>query len=264
MSSGWAFAGCFNGVQVGRIVVGLFVTVLFLSAFAAVSSRAWAGGEAALREVPSSRRSVNAVTAVAPGLIRDLERKGLAYGAPVFIRVFKEERELEVWLKREGGFRLFRTYRVAAVSGWLGPKRREGDLQAPEGFYTVGPSQMNPNSLFHLSFDIGYPNDYDRALNRTGKALMIHGNTTSRGCFAMTDEAMEEIYALADAALRGGQSFFHVHSFPFRMTDQNMERDRDSKWYYFWTNLRIGHDLFEATKRPPQVSVRDGEYVFSQ
>lgn len=215
------------------------------------------------REVPSSPRSLRAIASVAPSLTRDLEAMGLEYGSPIFMRAFKEERELEIWVENDGVFHLFRVYPVAGLSGWLGPKRYRGDLQAPEGFYRVTPSQMNPDSRFHLAFDLGYPNEYDRARHRTGSSLMIHGRETSMGCFAMTDEAMEEIYALADAALRNGQEAFYVHSFPFRMTDENMEFFREYRWYYFWATLRTGHDLFEKTGRPPEVSVEDGEYVFS-
>jgi murein L,D-transpeptidase YafK len=213
-------------------------------------------------DVPASRRSLDVTASVAPLLKLELEAQGLSLGSALFIRAFKEERELEVWLEGDGAFHLFRTYPIAAVSGWLGPKRWEGDLQAPEGFYRVTPSQMNPNSSFHLSFDIGYPNEYDKLNDCTGGALMVHGKKTSRGCFAMTDEKIEEIYVLADAALRNGQPFFQVHSFPFRMTDENMERNRDSKWFEFWQNLRTGHDLFEAYRRPPEVFVESGRYGF--
>lgn len=246
-----------------RMLSCLFFFIVLISFIGVSLGGATALNDPSVQDVPSSPRSIRVISYIEPSLVRDLERKGFAYGSPLFIRVFKEERELELWLKRDGRFRLFRTYPVAAVSGWLGPKRWEGDLQAPEGFYSVAPSQMNPNSLFHLSFDIGYPNEYDRSQDRTGSALMIHGSNTSLGCFAMTDEFMEEIYALADAALRNGQGSFHVHSFPFRMTDENMERHRNSRWYYFWTNLQIGYNLFEKTGLPPSVSVASGEYVFS-
>jgi len=216
------------------------------------------------QDVPSSRRSRKAIAAVAPSLIRDLEEKGLTYGAPVFIRVFKEEKELEVWLKEEGVFELFRTYDIVAMSGRLGPKQREGDRQAPEGFYFVTPSRMNPNSRFHLSFNLGYPNAYDRAHKRTGSALMVHGNRVSIGCFAMTDAKIEEIYALANAALRNGQKFFHVHCFPFRMTKDNMEKHSKSEWASFWENLQSGYGFFQRTKQPPNVLVRNKKYVFEQ
>jgi len=216
------------------------------------------------QNVPSSRRSRNAIARVAPSLVRDLGEKGLTYGAPVFVRVFKEEKELEVWLKEGEAFELFRTYDIAAMSGRLGPKLREGDRQAPEGFYFVTPSRMNPNSRFHLSFNLGYPNTFDRAYDRTGSALMIHGNNVSIGCFAMTDAKIEEIYALADAALSNGQKFFRVHCFPFRMTKGNMKKHSESQWLSFWENLRTGYDVFERTKQPPNVLVKNRKYVFSQ
>ena len=150
------------------------------------------------QQVPSSRWSRAAIANVAPSMIQDLAEKELSYGTPVFIRIFKEEKELEVWLKQGEVFKLFRIYMIAAMSGTLGPKLQEGDRQAPEGFYYVTPSRMNPNSRFHLSFNLGYPNTYDQAYQRTGSAIMVHGNRVSIGCFAMTDAKIEEIYALAD------------------------------------------------------------------
>ena len=216
------------------------------------------------QHVPSSGRSQTAVDSVAPVLVRDLKSKSLSYGAPIFIRIFKEEMELEVWVKQEKQFGLFRTYPIVAMSGKLGPKLREGDRQAPEGFYFVTASRMNPNSRFHLSFNLGYPNAYDRAYGRTGGALMVHGNRASIGCFAMTDSKIEEIYALAEAALRNGQRFFRVHCFPFRMTEHNMEKHSKSEWYAFWENLKDGHDFFERSKQPPDVLVQDEKYAFER
>lgn len=216
------------------------------------------------QKVPASRRSRTAIAAVAPSLISDLKTKGLSYGAPVFIRIFKAERELEVWVKEEDVFELFRTYPIVAMSGSPGPKLQEGDRQAPEGFYFVPPSRMNPHSRYHLSFNLGYPNTYDRAHNRTGSALMVHGDQVSVGCYAMTDSKIEEIYALTDAALRNGQKFFRVHCFPFRMTQENMEMYSESKWTSFWENLKEGYDAFEKTNQPPNVEVRNSMYVFEQ
>jgi murein L,D-transpeptidase YafK len=213
--------------------------------------------------VPTTARSRAAVARVRPDLERALGDRGLRFGAPVFLRIFKEERELEVWLERGERFVLFRTYPVCAVSGGLGPKLRVGDLQAPEGFYSVPPARLNPASRFHLAFDLGYPNAYDRAHGRTGGALMVHGDCVSIGCFAMTDAGIEEIYALAEAALNAGQPFFRVHVFPFRMTDENLRRHRDPRWAGFWRNLREGHDAFAATGRPPDVRVTAGRYVFA-
>jgi len=214
------------------------------------------------QQVPSSRRSRDAIAEVAPSLIRDLKRDGLSYGSAVFIRIFKEERELELWMRKGEAFKLFRSYDIMAMSGLLGPKLREGDRQAPEGFYFVTPSRMNPKSRFHLSFNLGYPNAYDRAHNRTGSALMVHGSRVSIGCFAMTDSKIEEIYCLADAALRNGQKFFRVHCFPFRMTRENMKRHAKSEWLPFWQDLKTGYDWFEKRRQPPNVMVRNKKYVF--
>ena len=185
-------------------------------------------------------------------------------GAPVFIRVFKEELELELWLKDGEVFRLFETYPVAAMSGKLGPKLAEGDRQAPEGFYFVPPSQMKPDSEYHLAFNIGYPNAYDRAHDRTGSFIMVHGSNVSIGCFAMTDEKVEEIYTLCDAAHQAGQTFFRVHIFPFRMTPEKMAENRNHEWFSFWQNLRVGYEWFEEKRIPPNVTVEDATYVFSQ
>lgn len=213
-------------------------------------------------QVPSSRRFQEAAARVTPGLEGDLAAVGLSLGRPVFMRIFKEEKVLEVWLEKDRRFVLFRTYPICTFSGDLGPKEKQGDGQAPEGFYWVGPRQMNPYSQFHLSFDLGYPNAYDRAYRRTGSALMVHGNCVSIGCYAMTDAGIEEIYTLADAALRGGQPFFRVHAFPFRMSGQNLERHAGSTWLDFWRNLAEGYARFEADGRPPDAGVREKRYVF--
>jgi murein L,D-transpeptidase YafK len=213
-------------------------------------------------EPPSSQRSRTVAARVKPVLESRLAERGLRFGSPIFIRIFKESKELEVWMKRGGRFSLFQTYAIHHFSGTLGPKQREGDRQAPEGFYHVPPSQMNPRSRFHLAFNLGYPNRYDRAHNRTGSALMIHGSTVSIGCFAMTDRRIEEIYTLADAALRSGQKFFRVHIFPFRMTEANLRHHADSEWLGFWRNLKTGHDYFERRVSPPDVTVSNHKYTF--
>jgi murein L,D-transpeptidase YafK len=215
-----------------------------------------------MQQVSSTSRSREAAARVAPALIRDLRAMGLEYGAPIFIRILKEERKLELFVEGDESYRLFRSYAIVACSGRLGPKLREGDRQAPEGFYFVTPARMNPRSRFHLSFNLGYPNRFDRAHGRTGSALMVHGGKASIGCYAMTDAKIEEIYAMADAALRNGQKYFRVHCFPFRMTAENLRRHRRSKWLPFWKNLKQGYDQFEHTSRPPNARVRRGKYTF--
>lgn len=199
---------------------------------------------------------------VGPRLSRELEAKGLKLGQPVFLRIFKDERELELWVKKGVRYEKFRSYRVAGMSGQLGPKLAEGDRQAPEGFYYVKKSAMNPRSRWHLSFNVGYPNAYDRAHGRTGSFIMVHGNWQSIGCFAMTDAKIEEIYTICDAALDGGQPFFRVHIFPFRMEEKRMREVRESRWSEFWRNLREGYDWFERHQEPPNVEVVERRYVF--
>jgi murein L,D-transpeptidase YafK len=197
-------------------------------------------------------------------IMNELAGKDLEFGAPIFIRIFKKERLLEVWLKKDISFNLFKAYPICTYgSGGLGPKIRQGDGKAPEGFYFVTPSRLNPVSNFHLSFNLGYPNSYDIHHGRTGSALMVHGNCVSIGCYAMTDSGIEEIFTLADAAFRKGQSFFRVHIFPYKMTTENMEKYKENAWYGFWSNLKDGYDFFENNNRiPPNVEVRNGKYVF--
>ncbi len=190
-----------------------------------------------------------------------LGKKGMREDQPIFVRIFKAESELEVWKQREDGyFHHFKTYPICNWSGALGPKHRQGDKQSPEGFYQVAKHQMNPNSQFHLSFDLGYPNAFDRSRGRTGDFLMVHGKCRSAGCYAMTDALIEEIYALAREAFAGGQERFHVHAFPFRMTPANMARVKGDRNYRFWQTLKQGYDYFETTRRIPNVEVCAGRY----
>jgi murein L,D-transpeptidase YafK len=216
------------------------------------------------KQPPRADRSEAAAKRVRPSLEPALRAKGLRWGAPVFIRIFKEEKELELWVDDGKVFKHFKTWPICKYSGKLGPKLKEGDQQAPEGFYFVPRSRMNPRSRFHLSFNLGYPNTYDRAHKRTGSALMVHGNCVSIGCYAMTNARIEEIYSLCDAALKGGQRFFRVHSFPFRMTEANMKRHAQSKWIEEWYNLKQGYDWFEKSKRPPNVTVSVRRYLFGK
>jgi murein L,D-transpeptidase YafK len=169
-------------------------------------------------------------------------------GAPVFIRIFKEESQLELWLKGKQGWQLLDIYPVCRWSGTLGPKLREGDGQAPEGFYQVTRDRLNPNSNYHLAMNIGYPNAHDRSLGRTGSFIMIHGACVSIGCFAMTDAGIDDIYGYAEKALETGQAAIDVHIFPFRMTDENMRRHGESQWLAFWTGLRPAYEAFEKSR----------------
>jgi murein L,D-transpeptidase YafK len=196
-------------------------------------------------------------------MVKEIQSKSMDMESPILIRVFKEESELEVWKQnREGQFALLKTYPICRWSGELGPKIREGDRQAPEGFYTITPGQMNPNSQYYLSFDLGYPNAFDRAHGRTGAQLMVHGDCSSRGCYSMTDEQISEIYALGRDAFFGGQKSFQVQAYPFRMTAQNMAKHRNSPHLAFWKMLKKGNDHFEVSRQEPKVNVCDRRYVF--
>ncbi len=197
-------------------------------------------------------------------LLADMEAKNMEKDSPILVRIFKEEAEFEVWKQdRTGRFTLLHTYPICRWSGDLGPKIKEGDRQAPEGFYPITPGQMNPNSNYYLAINTGFPNAYDRANGRTGDFLMIHGDCSSRGCYAMTDEQIGEIYALAREAFFGGQKAFQVQAYPFRMTPINMARHRNSPHMAFWRMIKQGYDAFEVSHLEPKVDVCERHYVFN-
>ncbi|MEP5779521.1 MAG: murein L,D-transpeptidase family protein [Hyphomicrobiales bacterium] len=201
---------------------------------------------------------------ITSSLIKEMARINVDKRDAIFIRIFKKEAELEVWKKTSNGrYALLKTYEICAWSGELGPKFKEGDRQAPEGFYKVSPAQMNPNSSFHLSFNLGFPNSYDKSHERTGSFLMVHGACSSAGCYSMEDEQIEEIYALAREAFLGGQEKFQVHAFPFRMTAENMALFRDNEFMPFWRTLKVGYEHFELTKVAPKVDACNRGYIFN-
>lgn len=212
--------------------------------------------------VPSSARSEAAFKGAVRSVESELKKAGFKPGSRLYLRIFKKEHLLEAWLEKGGRFHLFKTYPICTWSGRLGPKIREGGMQSPEGFYFLKPNSLNPNSSFHLSFNLGFPNAYDRIKGRTGSYLMIHGNCVSVGCYAMTDGVIEKLWVLAVSAFRSGQPFIRVHIFPFRMTDKNMKAQAHSQWYRFWQSLRQGHNHFQATGRPPNTIVKNRRYVF--
>jgi murein L,D-transpeptidase YafK len=196
-------------------------------------------------------------------MVAEIEQKNMSKESPVLVRLYKEESELEVWKEdREGQFQLLKTYPICRWSGELGPKIKQGDRQAPEGFYTITPGLMNPNSSYYLAINIGFPNKYDQANGRTGQFLMIHGDCSSAGCYAMTDEQIAEIYALARESFFGGQRSFQIQAYPFRMTPLNMAKHRNSPHMAFWRMLKQGNDHFEVSRREPKVEVCDKHYVF--
>ncbi|HEY6859661.1 MAG TPA: L,D-transpeptidase family protein [Pseudolabrys sp.] len=195
--------------------------------------------------------------------LAEMAAKNMDKESPILARIFKEEAEMEIWKQnRDGQFVLLKTYPICRWSGDLGPKKKEGDRQAPEGFYTITPGQMNPNSNYYLAFNTGFPNAYDRAMGYTGSELMVHGDCSSRGCYAMTDEQIQEIYALARESFFGGQKAFQLQAYPFRMTALNMAKHRNNPNFAFWKMLKEGYDHFNATHQEPKVAVCEKRYVF--
>jgi len=204
-----------------------------------------------------------AMKELSPEMLALLQQKNMPKDSPILVRVFKEESELEVWKQdTTGQYQLLKVYPICRWSGELGPKKTEGDRQAPEGFYAITPGLMNPNSNYYLAINIGFPNAYDKANGYSGAFLMIHGDCSSRGCYAMTDEQIGEIYSLARDSFLGGQKQFQIQAYPFRMTPANLAKHRNNPNMPFWTMLKEGNDHFEVTHLEPKVDVCDRHYVF--
>jgi murein L,D-transpeptidase YafK len=209
---------------------------------------------------PTGARAMRPLSAE---MTAEIEKRNMPKESPILVRIFKEEAELEVWKQDANGqFAHLKTYPICRWSGELGPKVKEGDRQAPEGFYTITPGQMNPNSNYYLAFNLGFPNAYDRANDRTGAFLMVHGDCSSSGCYAMTDDQIQEIYALGRDSFMGGQKSFQVQAYPFRMTGLNLAKHRNNPAMPFWRMIKEGNDHFEVTKTEPRVDVCDKHYVF--
>ena len=233
----------------------LLRALLAPAAIAAAITLAGCGGE----PVTSNRH----MQPLSERMLAELKAKKMEKESPILMRIFKEEADLEVWKRDASGrFALLRTYPICRWSGELGPKIMAGDRQAPEGFYTITPGLMNPNSSHYLAINTGFPNAYDRANGRTGAFLMIHGGCSSAGCYAMTDEQIAEIYALVREAFFGGQTSFQLQAYPFRMTPLNMARHRNSPHLAFWKMIKEGYDHFEATHLEPRVGVCEKRYIF--
>lgn len=183
----------------------------------------------------------------------------------IYIRAFKRERELELWgaIQNDQSMKLVATYAIAAMSGNLGPKRREGDRQVPEGCYRI--DRYNPQSSYHLSLGLNYPNESDRHFAdpaHPGGDIFIHGAAVSIGCLAMTDDKIEEIYLLALSGRRAGVA---VHIFPTRLTARgiaSLPRDVSAETRQLWQELATVYSAFEKTRKTPKVRVdKSGRYV---
>ncbi len=217
---------------------------------------------------PARAEPAKALAPIPAATLALMAAKGTSAEAPLVLRSYKKEAEIEVWKRAgqgrdEGRYVFVKTFPICRWSGQLGPKRHDGDRQTPEGFYPIAARQMNPNSHYYLSFDTGFPNAYDRAHGSTGSAVMIHGTCSSRGCFAMTDHAVGELYAIARDALKGGQGAFQLQAYPFHMSARNMALYRNDPDIAFWRQLKEGSDRFESTGEVLRTSVVDGRYTFA-
>ncbi len=205
-------------------------------------------------------------------VIKEFKKKNINWPpTSVYIRSFKYDRQLELWVKDDSlnKFKFFKSYKICMQSGSMGPKRMEGDYQVPEGFYHI--NEFNPNSNYHLSLGINYPNTSDRILSdslRPGSAIYIHGNCVSTGCIAISDEPIEELYVIASAAKISGQEFIPVHIFPVKYNNRNsldyLNTTIKENVYLqkFNKNIREVFDYFEINKQLPIILVnKRGEYV---
>lgn len=213
-------------------------------------------------DLPDSKRANDVRTTVWPRLQKELHDKGFKTGSSIYLRIFKDQDQLEVWIKSGSRYKLFKSYNICYYSGGLGTKTRSGDRKSPEGFYTIGPKQLNPVSNYHLAINIGYPNKVEQLKKYTGNAVMIHGYCASIGCYAMTDQRIEEIYTLIYKALENGQQKINLDIFPFRMDKAHMNFYGHLPYLSFWKTLKPGYDLFEKNHIPPAVGIKDKEYSF--
>ena len=214
--------------------------------------------------IPDSKRAADIRTSVWPRLRKALKDNGCKENQPIYIRILKSPGVLEVWVKSGKQYKLFKQYLICDFSGGFGTKTRNGDGKCPEGYYSITPSQLNPVSNYHLAINVGYPNAYDQQHNYTGTAIMIHGDCRSIGCYAMTDPMIEEIYTMIYEAFLHGQKSIDVAIFPFRLTNQNIDKYSNYPYVSFWQHLKPGFDIFEYSHVPPVVRVVKADYRFAK
>ncbi|MDN3581298.1 L,D-transpeptidase family protein [Mucilaginibacter flavus] len=213
-------------------------------------------------DLPDSKRASDVRFSIWPKLQKELEDRGFKTNVAVYIRIFKDQNALEVWVKSGLKYKLFKTYEICYYSGNLGTKTRSGDNKSPEGFYTIEPKQLNPVSNYYLAINVGYPNKLERLKGYTGDAIMIHGHCASIGCYAMTDPRIEEIYTLVYKAFEGGQQKVNLDIYPFRMDAAHMAFYSHQPYMAFWKTLKPGYDRFEKTHIPADYHIKGKEYVF--
>jgi murein L,D-transpeptidase YafK len=203
------------------------------------------------------------VAAKAIELSRAFEKRGLKLGSPVFIRVYKQTSEMELWVEKGSRYVLFKTFGICRWSGRLGPKYYEGDRQSPEGLYRITSRDLIVNARWDRAMNINYPNSFDVMNGRGGSSILIHGKCGSIGCFAIQDRNVEEVYAAVRAALEGGQAYIPVLSLPFRFSSLAPSRQDTLQMNEFWADLRRADLLFDRDRLPPSAWICDGRYYFA-
>jgi murein L,D-transpeptidase YafK len=214
--------------------------------------------------IPDSPLAQSVREKLSPKLKTELEAKRLKMNSSVYLRIFKEENQLEIWVKSGEKYSFFKSYNICFFSGGLGPKTQDGDGKSPEGFYTIEPIQLNPVSNYYLALNIGYPNKLETLKGYTGNAIMIHGHCVSIGCYAMTNEGIEEIYTIVYLAFKGGQKKINLDIFPFRMSQARMEIFSSNPNRAFWETLKPGYDLFNQKFVPTDPGIENSNYVFKK
>jgi len=196
-------------------------------------------------------------------LARQFEARDLKLGSPIFIRVYKQTSEMELWVQQGPRFVLYKTYGICRWSGGLGPKFYEGDRQSPEGLYRITAADLIVNQRWDRAMEINYPNTFDVLNGRSGSHILIHGKCGSIGCFAIQDKNVEDVYGAVRAALRNGQAYIPVLSLPFRFGKLTPSKEQTLQLNEFWTDLRRADLLFERDRLPPVAYICDGRYYFS-
>ncbi len=252
------------GARIGALAGKVVGLALALGLIATLSSCTQGLDSGAIRTTDNNGpdRAQVAVARHRQAVERMFARKGVDFSQPVMMRAIKDENVIELWAKdkRRSTYKLVKKYDVCTYSGALGPKTRSGDLQTPEGFYEVRAHNMKPQSQFHMSFNLGFPNAHDRARGWSGSNLMVHGDCTSEGCFAMRDDPMEEIYTVATLNFEAGNGLFYFHSFPFRMSDTALAAHEGHQWYDFWASLQPGYEIFDRKRLVPLITAQAGRY----
>ncbi len=212
----------------------------------------------------------NAYAEKGNALQKELKKAGITSNFEVYMAAYKSEGKFELWLKGVGQnqFELFKTYNFCAHSGTIGPKVLEGDGQTPEGFYKI--NVFNPESSYHLSLGLNYPNKVDLARtgkdNKAGNDIYIHGNCVTIGCIPLSDEKIKEVYLIAIEARNGGQKDIPVSIFPFKLTEDNLKKHgaQFPTQVTFWKTLQVGYAYFDKYKTLPKITQEKGGYVVNR